>query len=68
MQDRRPQVDLVQRELGVLARLAAAGEEGLERLRRELDHAVALDAAGPAAFRFSPLGLNMHNLMARCER
>ena len=29
--------------------VAAAGEERLQRLRRELDHAVALDAARPAA-------------------
>ena len=49
MQDRRPQVDVGERVLGVLARRAAAGEERLQRLRGELDHLVALDPAGPAA-------------------
>ena len=49
MQDGRAQVDIRKRVLGVLARRAAAGEERLERLRRELDHAVAFDAPGPAS-------------------
>jgi hypothetical protein len=34
----------------MLASLAAAAEERLKRLRSELDHAVALDPARPAAF------------------
>ena len=45
----RQQAHLVERVLGVLAGVAAAGEERLERLRGELDHAVALDPPGPAA-------------------
>ena len=44
----RTQHDVGQRVLRVLAGLAAAGEERLERLRRELDHAVALDPAWPS--------------------
>ena len=43
------QVDLGERVLGVLARAAAAGEERLQRLRGELDDAVAVDPPGPAA-------------------
>ena len=43
----REQPHLRERVLGVLARLSAAGEERLQRLRRELDHAVALDPARP---------------------
>ena len=49
MEHRRAQHDVGERELRVLARVAAAGEERLQRLRGELDYAVALDAAGPAA-------------------
>ena len=49
VEHRRPQVDVGQRVLGVLAGLAAADEERLERLRRELDDAVAVDASGPAS-------------------
>src|SRR5205823_3886650 len=48
LQHRRTQQDLVERELRVLARLAAAGEERLQRLRRELDDAVAFDSPRPA--------------------
>ena len=45
----REQLHVVEPELGVLARGPAAGEERLERLRRELDHPVAVDPAWPAA-------------------
>ena len=55
---RREQPHLVERVLGVLARVAAAGEERLERLRGELDHAVALDPPRPAADSCSS-GVNM---------
>src|SRR5215213_265633 len=44
---RGEQPHLVQRVLRMLARVAAAGEERLQRLRRELDHAVALDPPRP---------------------
>ncbi len=47
--NRRPQVDVGERVLGVLARIAATGEERLQRLGRQLDDPVALDPAGPAA-------------------
>jgi hypothetical protein len=50
VQHGRPLVDVGKRVLGVLARRATAGEEGLQRLRGELDDAVAVDAPGPAAF------------------
>ena len=46
---RRQQADFVERVLGMLPRLASAGEVGLERLGRELDDAVAVDPARPAA-------------------
>ena len=49
MEHRRAQVDVGERVLGVLARVAAAGEERLQRLRGELDHPVAVDATRPAA-------------------
>src|SRR5262249_33836117 len=49
MQHRRAQDDVFERKAVVLARLAAAGEERLQRLRGELDDAVVLDAPGPAA-------------------
>ena len=49
MEDRRAKDDLRERVLGVLARLAAAGEERLQRLRRELDDPVAVDPPRPAA-------------------
>ena len=45
----------------MLARLAAAREERLERLRRELDHAVAFDPARPTALEVLPFGLNMQS-------
>src|SRR5207237_8177274 len=45
----REEAHLRQRVLGVFPRLAAAGEERLERLGGELDHAVAFDPAGPAS-------------------
>src|SRR5581483_4847553 len=48
-QDGRAQVDVGQRVLGVLTRRPASGEERLQRLRRELDDAVALDAPRPPA-------------------
>ena len=49
MEHRRPELDLGKRILGVLACLPTPGEERLERLRGELDHAVALDPARPPA-------------------
>ena len=49
VQDRRAELDVGERVLGVLARAAAAREERLERLRSELDDAIAVDAPGPAA-------------------
>src|SRR5919199_4117605 len=55
VQHGRAQVDLGERVLRVPSSLAAAGEEGLERLRRELDDDVALDDAGPAALEVVPL-------------
>jgi hypothetical protein len=46
---RREQPNLVERVLGVLARLAATGEERLQRLRGKLDDAVTVDPPRPAA-------------------
>jgi len=48
MEHGRAKVDVCDRILGVATRSAAAGEERLERLRRELDHGVALDDPRPA--------------------
>src|SRR5581483_1916366 len=49
MQDRRPQDDVGERVLRVLACLSAAGEERLQRLRGELHDAAVLDSSRPAA-------------------
>src|SRR5581483_5842947 len=49
-QHRRPQHDVGEGVLGVLPREAAAGEERLQRLRRQLDDPVALDPPGPPPF------------------
>src|SRR4029077_3511632 len=49
MEHRRAEHDVGERVLAMLARVAATREVRLKRLRRELDHAVALDPAGPAA-------------------
>src|SRR5436309_1867249 len=49
VEDRGEQPHLVEGVLGVLAGPAASGEEGLERLGRELNDAVAVDATRPAA-------------------
>ena len=46
---RRPELDVRERILGVLARGGAAAEERLQRLRRELDDPIAVDPPGPAA-------------------
>ena len=48
VQHRRAEHDVGKRILGVLARAAAAREERLQRLRRELDDPVAVDAPGPS--------------------
>ena len=50
MEDGRAQVDLGERVFRVTPRLAASGEEGLQRLRGELHHGVAFDETGPASF------------------
>ena len=47
--DRREQGHLSARVDGVLARSTAAEEERLERLRRKVDHALAVHATDPAA-------------------
>src|SRR5262249_13160044 len=49
MEDGREQPDVRQRILRVLARRAAAREERLQRLRCQVDDAVPVDAADPAA-------------------
>jgi hypothetical protein len=43
----REELDLLQPILGMLARLPAAREERLERLRSELNHPVAVDPPRP---------------------
>ena len=67
VQDRRPQRDFCERVLGVLAGLPTAGEEGLERLRGELDDALALDAPRPAALEVV-VGWREHAELHRRER
>ena len=52
----RERVSLGERVLGMLARAPAAREEGLERLRGELDDAVAVDSARPTAAQALALG------------
>ena len=49
MEHRRAEDDVGERVDRVLARSSAAGEERLQRLRRELDHRVAVDPSRPAA-------------------
>ena len=49
MEHRRPERDLVQRIRCVLPREAAAAEERLQRLRRQLHDDVAVDPSRPAA-------------------
>jgi hypothetical protein len=46
-QHRRQETNVVQRVLGVLPGLTATREVRLERLGRELDDAIAIDAPGP---------------------
>ena len=48
-EDGRPEVDVGELVLRVLARVATAGEVRLQRLRRELDHPITIDAPGPTA-------------------
>src|SRR5579862_4348362 len=67
MQHRRPEDDILERELVVRARLSAAGEEGLQRLRGELDDAVALDRARPAAFEVAVLRAEHAELHGRAR-
>ena len=55
VQHGRAQVDLVQ-AYSACSRAAAAGEERLQRLRGELDNAVALDPPGPAALALAARG------------
>src|SRR5438105_3132251 len=71
VEDRRSQVDLRERVFGVPPRAAAAREEGLERLRGELDHDVALEHARPAALQAVPLRAEhaeLHLPISRAER
>jgi hypothetical protein len=49
MEHGRPEVDVGERVLRVMARRPTSREERLQRLRRELDDGVALDQPGPAA-------------------
>ena len=45
----------------MLARIAATGEERLQRLRRELDDPIAVDPPGPPPLELRPLRLNMQS-------
>src|SRR5690348_10647017 len=49
MEDRRAENHVLERVDVVLTGFAAAGEERLQRLGGELDHAVAVELPGPAA-------------------
>jgi len=49
VQHGRAQVDVGEGVFRVVASGAAASEERLERLRRELNHAVTFNAPGPAS-------------------
>ena len=49
MEYRREEHDVVQRVLRVLSRSPSTREEGLERLRSQLEHPLAVDAPDPAA-------------------
>ena len=55
VQDRWAELDVSERVLGVLARAAAPGEERLQRLRGELDDAIAVDPTRPAALELGVL-------------
>src|SRR6266511_455957 len=58
VEDGRPKVDVGERILGMAARVPAAGEERLQRLRRELVDDAVLDQPRPAA---------LEREVARCE-